>query len=89
MIYFASFAVCIGIPTVNNCHSDFARRRGHCTLKDRSLRLLGVGSCASSMFVTPIDTMFPVVFSVREQRRRAVDNSAGVKILSRFVTESK
>jgi len=41
------------------------------------------------MFVSPIITMFSVVFSVWEQRRRAVDNSAGVKILSRFVTDHK
>ena len=41
------------------------------------------------MFVPPIITMFPVLFSVWEQRRRAVDNSAGVKILSRFVTDHK
>ena len=56
---------------------------------DRSSRLLGVRSSASSMFVSPISTMFSVVFSVWEQRRRAVDNSAGVEILSRFVTDHK
>ena len=85
----------VGLPIVNQSYHAHVRalhcgaRREHCTLRDRALRLLGVWSWASSMFVSPISTMFSVVFSVWEQRRRAVDNSAGVEILSRFVTDHK
>ena len=59
----------------------------HCTLRDRSLRPLGVGSCASSMLMTSTVTIIPVIFRPAEQLGRAVDAAAQVQILTRNVTE--
>ena len=71
----------------SNSNDNGARSPEHCTLRDRSLRPLGVGSCASNMLMTSTVTIIPMIFRPSEQLGRAVDASAQVQILTRNVTE--